>query len=182
MVRGRGGPCWPSRTRGRDGWVYWDAMWPGWPQRKQVGGSGTPYSCGRSHYSVGMHARGGAKGSSSGGVNRIRAGRSRGAGGRSGWGSGRTSSIALRGRARPSLIGCHQASGRAARGIASGRTLSALGSAGGLAGGEKGHVFIAGVDLERIGRRLLRLLVEVDQGGFSDRLSRRGGRAWGHSS
>ena len=43
-------------------------------------------------------------------------------------------------------------------------------SAGGLAGGEPGHVFIAGVNLERIGRRLLRLLVEVGQGGLSDRL------------
>ena len=91
-------------------------------------------------------------------------------GGRSGWGNGRTISIALRGRARPSLIGCHQASGRATGGVASGRALSALGSAGGLARGEKGHVFIAGVDLERIGRRLLRLLVGVDQGVLSDRL------------
>ena len=39
-----------------------------------------------------------------------------------------------------------------------------------MAGGEKGHVLIAGVDLERIGRRLLRLLVGVDQGSVSDRL------------
>ena len=39
-----------------------------------------------------------------------------------------------------------------------------------MAVGEKDHVVIAGVYLERIGRRLLRLLVGIDQGGFSDRL------------
>ena len=57
-----------------------------------------------------------------------------------------------------------------------------MGSAGGLAGGDKGHVVIAGVDLERIGRRLLRLLVGVNQDGFSDRLGVAEERAGGHSS